>query len=74
MVKDFTNERNKSANDNYKLMQEIRKTVLGKSLLLAVREVDNNVLRIATNDKEGVSQVRIQMDKLGLPNKINFHK
>ena len=55
-------------------MQEIRKTVLGKSLLLAVREVDNNVLRIATNDKEGVSQVRIQMDKLGLPNKINFHK
>ena len=55
LVKDFTNERNKSANGNYKLMQEIRKIVLGKSPLLEVREVDKNVFRIATNDKEGVS-------------------
>ena len=55
-------------------MQEIIKIVPGKSPLLAVREVDNNVFRIATNDKEGVSQVRIQMDKVGLPDKINFHK
>ena len=74
MVKDFTNERNKSANDNYKLMQEIRKTVPGKIPLLAVREADKNVFRIATNDKGGVSQVRIQMDQVGLPDKINFHK
>lgn len=55
-------------------MQEIRKTVPCKNPLLAVREVDSNVFRIATNDKKGVSQVRIQMDKVGLPNKINFHK
>ena len=55
LVKYFTNERNKSTNDNYKLMQEIKKTVPGKSPLLVVREVDNNVFRIATNDKEGVS-------------------
>lgn len=74
LVKYFTNERNKSANDNHKLMQEIRNTVPGKSPLLAVREADNNVFRIATNDKEGVSQVRIQMDQVGLPDKINFHK
>ena len=38
LVKDFTNERNKSINDNYKLMQQIRKVVPGKSSLLAVRE------------------------------------
>ena len=74
LVKYFTNERKKSANDNYKLMQEIRKTVLGKNPLLTIREVDRNVFRIATNDKEGVSQVRIQMDKVGLPDKINIHK
>lgn len=55
-------------------MQEIRKNVRGKRPLLVVREVDNNVFRIATNDKEGVSQVRIQMDKVGLLDKINFHK
>lgn len=55
-------------------MQEIRKTVLGKIPLLAVREAGNNVFRIATNDKEGVSQVRIHMDHVGLPDKINFYK
>ena len=38
IIKDFTDERNKSANDNYKLMQQIRKVVLGKSSLLAIRE------------------------------------
>ena len=55
-------------------MQEIRKTIPIKSPLLAVREADNNVFRIATNDKEGVSQVRIEMDKVGILDKINFHK
>ena len=74
LVKDFTNERNKSSNGNYKLMQEIKKTVLCRNPLLAVREADSNVFRIATNDKERVSQVRIQMDKIGLLDKINFHK
>ena len=42
--------------------------------MLAIREVEGNVFRIATNDKEGVSQVKIQMDQVGLPDKINFHK
>ena len=55
-------------------MQEIRKTVPGQKPLLAVRETKSNVFRIATGDKEGVSQVRIQMDQVGLPDKINFHK
>ena len=38
LVKNFTKERNKSANDNYRLMQEIRKFVPDKSSLLVVRE------------------------------------
>ena len=38
LIKDFTDERNKSANDNYKLMQQIRRVVPGKRSLLAVRE------------------------------------
>lgn len=74
LVKYFSNERNKSANDNHKLMQQIRKVVLGKISLLAIREVEGNVFRIPTSDKEGVSQVKIQMDQVGLPGKINFHK
>ena len=74
LIKDFTEERKKSANDNCKLMQQIRKVVPGKSSLLAVREAKGNIFRIATNDKEGVSQVRIQMDQVGIPDKVNFHK
>ena len=74
LVKDFTEERNKSANENYKLMQEIRRTIPVENSLLAVREKDNNVLRIATDDREQVSQVRVHMDKIGILDKINFHK
>ena len=38
LEKNFTEERNKSTNDNYSLMQQIRKFVPDKSSLLAVRE------------------------------------
>lgn len=55
-------------------MQQIRKVLPGESSLLAVREAKDNVLRINTNDKELVSQVKIQMDQVGLLDKINFHK
>ena len=73
-MKDFTNERNKSTIDNYKLMQKIRKTIPVESYLLVVREADSNIFRIATYDKERISQVRIKMYKVGVPDKINFHK
>ena len=55
-------------------MQQIRKVVLGKSSLLAVRETKGNIFRIATSDKERLSQVRIQMDQVGILYKVNFHK
>lgn len=38
LVKNFIEERNKSANDNDRLMQQIKKSVPDKSSLLAVRE------------------------------------
>jgi hypothetical protein len=57
LIKDFTEERNKSTNDNYKLMQQIRKVVLDKSAMFAVRETKGNIFRIATSDKGGISQV-----------------
>lgn len=55
LIKDFTDERNKSANDNYKLMQQIRKAVPDKCSLLAVKEAEGNIFRISTSDKEGIS-------------------
>ena len=73
-MKDFTEERNKFANDNYNMMQQIRKYVSNKSSLLAVRESQGNVFRNATSDVTGVSQVKLQMDQVGIPDKINFHK
>ena len=58
-MKDFTDERNKIENENYKLMQEIRRTILVENYLLVVRETNNNVLIISTDDREWISQIRI---------------
>ena len=74
LVKDFTKERNTSANENYRMMQQIRKFVSNKSSLLVVRESEGNVFRIPTTDVTGVSQVKLQMDQVGIPEKINIHK
>ena len=55
-------------------MQEVRKITFTGTSLLTVRERDNNTLRIAIDDQTEGSQVRIQMDKITIPDKINFHK
>ena len=52
LVKDFTEERNKSINESYKLMREVRRSIPVGTSLLTVREVDSNVLRIATKPKK----------------------
>ena len=62
LVKDFTDKRNKAVDENYKIMQQIRKFVSNKSTLMAVRKSEGNVFRIATTDVTGVSQVKLQMD------------
>ena len=63
-----------SDEENFKLMQEVRKNTYAGSSLLTVRERDINTLRIVVDDQEEGSQVRIQMDKIVVPYKINFHK
>ena len=55
-------------------MQQIRKFVLNKSSLMEVKESEGNVFRIATTDVTGVPQVKLQMDQVGISEKINFHK
>ena len=74
LVKDFTEKRNYVVEENFTLMQQIRRTVPSKSTLLAVREAEGNVFRIATSDVTGVSQVKLQMDQVGIPDKVNFHR
>jgi len=55
-------------------MQKVRRSTPVGTSLLTVREKVSSILRIATDDQEQVSQVRIQMEKIGIPYKINFHK
>ena len=74
LVKDFTDKRSKAVDENIKIMQQIRRTVSNKSTLLVVRELEGNVFRIATTDATGVSQVKLQMDQVGILDKVNFHK
>ena len=51
LVKKFSEERNLSAEKNFKLMQEVRKNTYPGSSLLTVRERDSNTLRIAVDDQ-----------------------
>ena len=74
MVKNFSEERNLSAEENFKLMQEVRKSTFTGTSLLTIRERDSNTLRIAVDDQTEGSQFRIHMDKIAVPDKINFHK
>ena len=55
-------------------MQQIKKVVLDKSSLLAVREAKGNTFTIETSDKGKISKVKIEMDQVGIPDKVNFHK
>ena len=73
MVKKFSEERNLSIEENFKLMQEVRKSTFTGTSLLIVRERDRNTLRIAVEGQTEGSQVRIQMEKIVIPDKINFH-
>ena len=74
MVNKFSEERNLSAKENFKLMQEVRKNTYAGSSLLTIRERGSNTLRIVVDDQAEGSQVRIQMGKIVVPDKINFHK
>ena len=52
----------------------MRKNTYTSSSLVTVREKDSNTLKIAIDDQVAGSQVRLQMDKIAIPDKINFHK
>ena len=50
MVKKLLEERNLSAEENFKLMQEVRKNTFAGTSLLTLRERDSNTLTIAVDD------------------------
>lgn len=74
MVNKFLEERNLPVEENFKLMQEIRKNTFIATSLLTVRQRDSNTFEIAVDDQTEGCQVRIQMDKIVVPDKIRFHK
>ena len=73
-MKKFTKEKNILVEENFKLMQEVRKSSYVNYSLLIVREWDRNTLRIVVDDQVEGSQFRIQMDRIAILDKINFHK
>ena len=74
LVKKFSEEKNISVEENFKPMQEVRKSSCASSSLLTVRERDNNTLGIVVDGQVEGSQVRIKMDKIAILDQINFHK
>ena len=51
MVKKFSEERNLSTEENFKLMQEVRKNTFASTFVLTVRERHRNTLRIAVDNQ-----------------------
>ena len=70
----FLEERNLSTEKNFELMQEVRKNTFIGTFILTITERDRNTLRFVVDDQSERSKVRIQMDKIGIPDNINFHK
>ena len=60
--------------ENRRLLKDVRGISLDKMSLLTVKDPTRNVLNFALIEEEKVAKVKIQMDKVNIPNKILFHK
>ena len=55
-------------------MKEVRGISLVKMSLLTVKDPTRNVLNFAIIEEENVTEVKFQMDKVNILDKILFHK
>ena len=70
----YSQKRFQALEENQRLLKEVRGISSDKMSLLTVRDLTRNVLNFALTEEEKVIEVKIQMDKLNIPDKILFHK
>ena len=74
LIKEFLDERSVASKESYELVKEARKMEISQSSMITVKEKDSGAFRIAVTDNSQVTQVKIQMEKIAIPDKINFHR
>ena len=74
LIKEFLDERSVASKESYELVKEAKKMEISKSSMIAMKEKDSGVFRIAITENSQVTQVKIQMEKIAIPDKINFHR
>ena len=60
--------------ENHRLLKEVRGISSNKMSLLTVKDPTRNVLNFSLTEEEKVIEVKIQMDKVNIPDKILFRK
>ena len=74
LLKKYFQKRFQVVEENQRLLNEVRSISLDKISLLIVKDPTRNVLNFALTEEEKVTEVKIQMDKVNIPDKILFHK
>ena len=72
LIAQYTEKRKQSFIKGQKLFREVKKNSQDKVSLIIARDHEKNTLNIEYQDK--VSKVKIQLDKINMLDKINFHK
>ena len=74
LIKEFLDERSVASKESCELVKEARKMEISQSSMITMKEKDSGAFRIAVTDNSQVTQVKIQMEKIAIPDKINFHR
>jgi hypothetical protein len=74
LLEQYSQKRFQALEENQRLLKEVRNISSNKMSLLTIKDPTRNVLNFALTEDEKVTEVKIQMDKVNIPNKILFHK
>ena len=74
LLEKYSQKRFQALEENQRLLKEVRNISSDKMSLLIVKDPTRIVLNFALIEEEKVTKVKIQMDKVNIPDKILFHK
>ena len=74
LLEKYSQKRFQALEENQRLLKEVRNISSDKISILTVKDPTWNVLNFALTEDEKVRKVKIQMDKVNIPDKILFHK
>lgn len=73
LIFQYTWKMNQAFEENQKFLTETRKVSQEKMSLITVREPSNSTLNIVVAEENKVSEIKIKMDQINVPDQIHFH-